>query len=104
MAGGQEQLHRPGADASRSALDFVHGLLCQAPTQAVCLDELLTNLAAAFAASGAGLAALASGKVLVRHPAGDERVPWAEDEHLVRRVQQSPTALSILDRRPARCS
>jgi signal transduction histidine kinase/FixJ family two-component response regulator len=95
MAGGQEQSHRSGPDASRSALDFVHGLLCQAPAQDVCLDELLTNLAAAFAASGAGLAALSSGKVLARRPAGDERTPWEEDEQVMRRAQQSPSALSI---------
>jgi signal transduction histidine kinase/FixJ family two-component response regulator len=95
MAGGQEQSHRPGIDASRSALDFVHGLLGQAPAQAVCLDNLLTNLAAAFVASGAGLAALSSGKVLVRRPAGDQPAPWAEDVQLTRRVQQSPIALSM---------
>ncbi len=95
MAGGQEESHRPGPDASRSALDFVHGLLCQAPTQTVSLEGLLARLAASFAASAAGLAPLSPGKVLIRWPAGDERVPWAEDELLARRVQQSPTALSI---------
>jgi signal transduction histidine kinase/CheY-like chemotaxis protein len=95
MAGGQEESHRPGPDASRSALDFVHGLLCQPPAQAGCLDAVLANLVAAFAASGGGLAALSSGKILVRRPTGDERAPWAEDEELLRRVQQSPTALAI---------
>jgi signal transduction histidine kinase/CheY-like chemotaxis protein len=95
MPGGQEQSLRSGTDASRSALDFVHGLLCQSPARADGLGGLLTNLGAAFAASGAGLADLATGKVLVHHPAGDERSPWTEDAQLIRRVQQSPTALSI---------
>jgi signal transduction histidine kinase/ActR/RegA family two-component response regulator len=95
MPGGQEQSPRLGTDASRSALDFVHGLLCQSQAQADGLTGLLTNLAAAFAASGAGIADLSSGKVLVRHPTGDERAPWSEDAQLMHRVQQSPTALSI---------
>jgi signal transduction histidine kinase/FixJ family two-component response regulator len=95
MAGGQEQTHRSGSDASRFALDFVHGLLCQPPAQAAGLDGLLADLAAAFAASGAGLADLSSGKILVRRPAGDERAPWGDDPELAQRVQQSPTALSV---------
>ena len=93
MAGGQGQSQRGGPDASRSALDFVHGLLCQATADAASLDGLLASLMAAFKASGAGLAALSSDKVLIRRPAGDERVPFAQDDPLVQRVQQSPTAL-----------
>ncbi len=95
MAGGQGQSQRAGPDASRAALDFVHGLLCQAPAQAVSLDGLLTNLAAAFGASGAVLASLSPEKVLIRRPAGDERLPWADDESLPRRVKESTTAVSF---------
>ena len=95
MAGGQGQL-QPAPVPTPADPPWISFTVCSVKRRrdAVGLDGLLANLVAAFAASGAGLAALSSGKVLVRRPAGDERVPWAHDEQLVRRVQQSPTALS----------
>ena len=95
MTGGQEALNRRGADASRSALEYVHGLLCQ-PAAAPGLDGLLAGLAAAFAASGAGLAVLPSGKVLHRRPRGNDRPPWDDDAELVGRVLRETAALAVV--------
>ncbi len=91
MAGGRDETVA-GGDAARSALDFLHGLLAR-PLPAAGLDRFLTDLAAAFAASGAGLAALPSGKVLHRRPAGDGRLPW-EDADLAAHVLAEPAALA----------
>ena len=95
MAGGQEELGRDGDDASRSALSFVHRLLCQTPTKGAGLDGLLAELAAAFAASGGGLALLPSGKILARRPADDKPLPWDEEPEWISRALRSPAALTL---------
>ncbi len=97
MPGGRDETAQRG-DASRSALEHLHGLLRQPPAAAG-LDRLLTDLAAAFAASGAGLAALPSGKVLHRLPAGDGPLPWDDDPDFAGRVLRETTALTVA--RPA---
>ncbi len=94
MPGGQGGVDRRASDASRSALEFVHALLGRGAVGAVGLDGLLKDLAAAFAAAGAGLAVLTSGKVLARRPAGDGPLPWEEDAELAERVLRAPAALS----------
>ena len=93
MPGGRNEAARRG-DAAQSALDFVHGLLCQ-PLPAAGLDRLLADLTAAFAGSGAGWAALPSGKVVHRRPAADAPLPWNNDPSLVDRIQRQPTALVV---------
>ena len=95
MPGGQGQGDRRGSDSSRSALDFIHALLGRGPVGAVGVDGLLNDLAAAFAASGAGLASLTSGKVLARRPAGDGRLPWQDDAEVIGRAVRAPAALSV---------
>ena len=97
MPGGRDEAVRHG-DAGLSALEHVHGLLRQPPVEAG-LDRLLTDLATAFTASGAGLAVLPSGKVLYRRPAGDGPLPWEADLDLMGRVLREPTALTVA--RPA---
>ncbi len=97
MPGGRDEAVRHG-DAGRSALEHVHGLLRQPPVEAG-LERLLTDLSAAFTASGAGLAVLPSGKVLHRRPAGDGPLPWEADLDLMGRVLREPTALTVA--RPA---
>jgi signal transduction histidine kinase/ActR/RegA family two-component response regulator len=76
-------------------LEFIHGLLDRGPAEGPGMDGLLNDLAVAFAASGAGLAALATGKVLARRPAGDGALPWEEDAELTGRVLRAPAALSV---------
>ena len=86
---------RRGSDASRSALEFIHGLLGRGPADGPGLDGLLKGLAAAFAVSGAGLVALGTGKVLARRPTGDDALPWEEDPELTERVLRAPASLSV---------
>ena len=95
MPGGQGEGDRRASDASRSAVEFVHALLSRGPVEAPGLDGLLQELAVAFAASGAGLAALNSGKVLARRPAVAGRLPWEDDAELTGRVLRAPTALTV---------
>ena len=95
MPGGQGEADRRGFDASRSALEFIHGLLGRGPADGPGLDGLLTGLAAAFAASGAGLVAADTGKALARRPAGDNAVPWEEDAEWTERVSRAPSALAV---------
>ena len=94
MPGGRDDAARRGDDASRSALEYLHGLLRQPPAAAG-LDRLLADLAAAFAASGAGLAALPSGTVLHRRPTGGDRLPWDDDPDFAGRVLREATALTV---------
>jgi signal transduction histidine kinase/ActR/RegA family two-component response regulator len=63
----------PVTVTSRSALDFVHRLLAKPAVEHPPLPELLAELAAAFAASGAGLASLPDAATLVRHPAAGQQ-------------------------------
>ena len=97
MPVGQAEAERRGSDASRSALDFVHGLLRGGPADGPGLDGLLGRLADAFAASGAGFALLTSGKVLARRPAG-EGLAWADDADLAARLLRAPAALAVTGR------
>jgi signal transduction histidine kinase/CheY-like chemotaxis protein len=88
------------ADASRAALDFVHRLLCRPDEDRRALDSLLSELAAAFEATGAGVAALPDGTVVARQAPDtvEGPWPWEEDPDLAVRVRQSRTAPSA--RRP----
>ena len=94
MPGGRDETARHGSDASRSALEYIHGLLLR-PAAACGLDRLLADLGAAFRASGAGLAALPSGKVLHRRPPADGRLPWDDDPDLADRAMRELAALTI---------
>jgi len=76
-------------------LEFIHGLLGRGPADGPGLDGLLSGMAAAFAASGAGLAAAGTGKVLARRPTGDNALPWEDDAELTERVLRAPAPLSV---------
>src|SRR5205085_6112692 len=65
--------HDSGMSASdhcREVLELIHGWLTRQEVSDASLVDLIRNLAAAFAASAAGVAALADGVVLVRETAG----------------------------------
>ena len=95
MAGGHDELGQNGDDASRSALVFVHRLLCQPAAMSAGLDGLLVELIAAFAGSGGGFAVLPSGKILARRPTSDEPLPWNEEPELAGRALRSSSALTL---------
>jgi signal transduction histidine kinase/CheY-like chemotaxis protein len=94
----------PVTDATRSALDHVHRLLTLSPADQPTLDVLLQQLAQAFGAEGAGLAALAGGtpkprgRVLGELPA-DAPWPWDLDPGLPGRL--APAAPAVAVARPA---
>jgi signal transduction histidine kinase/ActR/RegA family two-component response regulator len=95
MALAQADHPPPAADASHRAVDFVHGLLSRPAGDRQALDGLLGELAAAFEATGAGLAALPEGRVLLRQ-APDAVAgpwPWHDDPDLATRIRQSCLAL-----------
>jgi signal transduction histidine kinase/CheY-like chemotaxis protein len=85
-----------GADHTRAALEFVHGLLQRAahpPTAA----ELLRELGGAFGAWAAGLAASEGTPVVrLRQGQGDApgRWPWEEQPGLLERVRHSPVGVA----------
>jgi signal transduction histidine kinase/CheY-like chemotaxis protein len=86
----------PPEDRSRAALDFLHRLLASVSAEQPDLEGLLTDLTAAFAASGAGLARLGDGRLLLRHPAGRPAPappPW-DDAAWRARVLSAPTTLT----------
>src|SRR4051794_13272970 len=87
-------------DHTRPALEFVHGLLQGAAQGAPPLAELLNELAGAFGAVAAGLAAPAEGAPLVRHREGQgtgpSRWPWEERPELLDETLRSPAAVSGL--------
>jgi signal transduction histidine kinase/CheY-like chemotaxis protein len=88
------------ADAGRPALDFVYAVLDRAAADAPALDGLLADLAGAFRAPGAGVAALLGGSPLATFPAAGspeaaDRRPWQETPDLVTKAREAPTALTV---------
>src|SRR5262245_46532240 len=100
MHGANGNAHRPPEDCSRTALDFVHGLLtAQADLP---LDALLRDLAAAFGAVAAGLAGppARADERLCRvggegRPAAPDRWPWEEEADLPDRASRARGAVSV---------
>lgn len=86
-----------GQDHSRSALAFLHTLLHGAAARPRTLAELLRELAQAFGAEAAGLAAPAEANPTLRHREGPNaapaRWPWDERPDLAAEALRSPTAL-----------
>jgi signal transduction histidine kinase/ActR/RegA family two-component response regulator len=84
-------------ESTRSALDFVHGLLQGAASGPPPLADLLRALARAFGAVAAGVAAPAEGTPLVRQREGPDGVrsrwPWEERPELLEEVRHSATAV-----------
>src|SRR5690348_1314259 len=85
-----------GEDHSRAALEFVHGLprgAAQPPAAA----ELLRELARAFGARAAGLAAPEAAPVVRLREGQDAapaRWPWEEQADLPERLRQSPVGIA----------
>lgn len=71
----QASTMNPVTDSTRSALDFIHGLLIFPPGEQPSLETLLRQLAQAFTASGAGIAAHTGGGPTPRCRVGSENVP-----------------------------
>ncbi len=83
------------SDASRSALDCLHRLLCRPAAQAAALEEVLAELAAAFRIATAGIAGLPDGWSVVQHPPGAEGTGARVDAEVVRRARQAPAAIAV---------
>ncbi len=89
-------------DHTRSALEFIHGLLRNEPA-AQNVPALLRELAHAFGGAGAGAAVPADGvpglQARVRL-AGREfpatRLPWDEQPELLSQIRQAPAAVSLV--------
>jgi signal transduction histidine kinase/ActR/RegA family two-component response regulator len=85
-------------DHSRSALAFVHTLLDAATRPPTCA-EMLGELARAFGAEAAGLAAPAEANPVVRHREGPgaapARGPWEDRPELLAEALRSPAALAV---------
>jgi signal transduction histidine kinase/CheY-like chemotaxis protein len=83
-------------DASRTGLEFAHRLAAVSTPPAV--TELLANLAAAFAADGAGAGVLAGGPPLACRSSQPPPPgwPWDSDPDLRSRLRVSRTALSVV--------
>jgi signal transduction histidine kinase/CheY-like chemotaxis protein len=88
----------PPEAQGRRAVEFVCRLL-SAGDDPTGLDAIVTDLAAAFAATDAGLASLDGGSVLVRTrgaPAENAaHLPWQDDPELAERARAAATALTI---------
>jgi signal transduction histidine kinase/DNA-binding NarL/FixJ family response regulator len=82
------------AEASRSALDFLHALLAGMPADMPPLGSLLAGLAKAFGAAGAGIAVLPEGTLVERHSPIEHggSWPWQDDKDLASRLPQAPLA------------
>ena len=87
-------------DATSTALQFIHGLLQTAAGEARPLPALLADLARAFAARGAGLAAPPEGSPLVRQhvrvdgSSSAPAFPWENQPHLLAQIRQSVDGVS----------
>jgi signal transduction histidine kinase/CheY-like chemotaxis protein len=91
----------PPIDSSRSVLDFIQRLLTASNGEQPGLGGLLSELMAAFAASGAGVATLPDGAPLAVYPGlamegeGEWSLPWHEDPTILERLPRARTALMI---------
>jgi signal transduction histidine kinase/CheY-like chemotaxis protein len=86
----------PPADSSRSALEFLHGLLAMPPGTRTSLGGLLGGLAHAFGASAAGVATLPEGVPLSIHPSGnDSSLPWRDQPDLIERLYREGSVLAV---------
>jgi signal transduction histidine kinase/CheY-like chemotaxis protein len=81
---------------SRSALDFVHGLLLRPSADHPTLGGLLQELAGAFAAPAAGLVGLPDGRSIC-FPEGHRASswPWQDDPSLLDRAREAPGAAIV---------
>ena len=96
MQGEQVEIPESVHDVSRSGLEFAHRLAAAATLPR--LLDVLTDLATAFAADGAGIAALAGGPPLARHAsvAPPAHWPWNVDAGLRNRLRGARTALPLI--------
>jgi signal transduction histidine kinase/CheY-like chemotaxis protein len=91
---------KPADDHSRVALDFVQHLLAAPASDRRPLGEVLTGLAAAFGATGAGLAGPWGDAPVVRQRVSRDAVlpavvwPWEADTTILARAQQELAAVS----------
>jgi signal transduction histidine kinase/CheY-like chemotaxis protein len=92
----------PAADSTRSALDFVHGLLAGQAKNPPAPEQFLAGLTRAFRATGAGLAGLRKNTAWVKHrvsAAQDAlppcRRPWEDQPELLAQVRNNPTAVPV---------
>jgi hypothetical protein len=88
-------------ERSRNVLDLVHRLLTMSPSTPRRLEEVLADLARAFAAAGAGLGRLHDGLPVVRQrieTAGTDSPmpgPWETRPELLAQLAAVPTPLPI---------
>src|SRR5262245_20191121 len=94
MPGAPADVNRSSPDVSRAGLEFAHRTAAAAPAPTA---ELLADLAAAFAADGAGLAALVGGAPLAHWStlAPPARWPWDEDPGLATNLRAARGALPL---------
>jgi two-component system, cell cycle sensor histidine kinase and response regulator CckA len=95
MQGEQVEVPESVHGASQNGLDFAHRLA--AATTLPRLPDLLSELTAAFAADGAGIAALSGGPPLARHAltVPPAHWPWNVDSGLRGRLRAARTALLL---------
>lgn len=91
------------ADHTRSALDFAHALLQETPQGPAALAGLLLDLAHAFGATGAGLAASPETAPVLRQrvrvdarAVAPDRWPWEEQPDLLGKALSSPVAVTAV--------
>jgi signal transduction histidine kinase/ActR/RegA family two-component response regulator len=98
MQGSHVSPAAPAEDRSRVALDFVQGLLLAPADDARTLGPLLADLARAFAAGAAGLAAWSGGEPPEPRAQGGEvppgRWPWEEQPDWLDRLRGTAGALA----------
>jgi signal transduction histidine kinase len=89
----------PPDDRSRPVLDLAHRLLASSPSTPLPLEEVLADLARAFAAAGAGLGRLHDGLPVVRRrvETADPPVPcpWEARPELLAQLAAEPTPVPI---------
>lgn len=90
-----------GKDASRAALDFVHGELVRGTNDASSLDHLLKRLTKAFGATASGLGEIQAGSLVpsccTGHDASDATVslPFAANAATSTELEQGPGAVLL---------
>jgi signal transduction histidine kinase/ActR/RegA family two-component response regulator len=86
-----------GLDSSRTALEYIHGLLSRSAVEEHALVDVLAELVTAFGATGAGLATLPDQVLVAEHGLSTTSAtrPWEIDSDLSSRLQQTRKAVIL---------
>jgi signal transduction histidine kinase/ActR/RegA family two-component response regulator len=91
----------PGEDRTSAALAYLHGLLLAPAAERADWAALLTDLAQAFAATGAGLGLVYAGAMVVRHrvraddATPSQSCPWDEARGILERIGAASGAEAV---------